>query len=544
MAVTDINTNPNGGTKWSDNNTYGLDSEIETAEGSNIIRIVNDNNIICGIELDELSKELGDTPSGVDGKTTEQVSGSEFPIIRINDRVMTKSEISGMKISSIDIIPTLSLTLQFEDSRFIHRNPIKDGDMVSIYIRADENNLIKYIRNDYIITSSISKKSGTGYKVIIDGKLFVDGLESNSTKGYIGTSKEVIKSIAKDLKLGFAFNDFDDTDDLQNWIVCRDTKASLIRSITNHSWKDEMSFFETWIDFYYNLTMINVNKMLLSEENPEDVDITLLTNTTDIRTKNGSTLKGDNQVFAPKLLTNMTEYGSTPFYISKWKPINNSSTISMNSGYQENTHTFIHNQKILNFNSETAFETLVNIPAYDQNKTNEYIILRGRTKFDPNDNTGEMERVNYNMTSDYTRDIWCGVEYMKGTDETDIKSTDTWSGNLHKNYSRSEYHNKINKNELDKIYIEVECDGLCLQILRGERVPVVLIFEGPVEREFNNRGDENDSERLGSRFYSGHYFVDSVEYEYKPKMEYKSSYKTRFVLKRREWPTPEDIQTE
>ena len=45
-----------------------------------------------------------------------------------------------------------------------------------------------------------------------------------------------------------------------------------------------------------------------------------------------------------------------------------------------------------------------------------------------------------------------------------------------------------------------------------------------------------------NRFYSGYYIVDSVEYTYKPPSgDNVSSYTTHFVLKRREWPTPEAI---
>ena len=95
---------------------------------------------------------------------------------------------------------------------------------------------------------------------------------------------------------------------------------------------------------------------------------------------------------------------------------------------------------------------------------------------------------------------------------------------------------------INKIYIKVECSGLCLQIMKGERIPVILIHESTMEEDKYNNFSKNDLPSDINRFYSGYYIVDSVEYDYAPiKAGDISPYKTTFVLKRREWPTPEVI---
>ena len=72
-----------------------------------------------------------------------------------------------------------------------------------------------------------------------------------------------------------------DTNDFQNWICCNDSIESFVNTVTSHSWKDGTSFYNTWIDFYYNLCYVNVNKFLLSGENTEDeLDYTFNSNTT------------------------------------------------------------------------------------------------------------------------------------------------------------------------------------------------------------------------------------------------------------------------
>jgi hypothetical protein len=58
-----------------------------------------------------------------------------------------------------------------------------------------------------------------------------------------------------------------------------------------------------------------------------------------------------------------------------------------------------------------------------------------------------------------------------------------------------------------------------------------------------NAATENDQPRSANRFYSGYYIVDSIEYRYMGVNKGKPSpYQTIFVLKRREWPTPEIIK--
>ena len=92
------------------------------------------------------------------------------------------------------------------------------------------------------------------------------------------------------------------------------------------------------------------------------------------------------------------------------------------------------------------------------------------------------------------------------------------------------------------MYLKVTCDGLNLQIMKGERVPVYLIHASSLEGGKYNSFSDNDYPTEVNRFYTGYYIVDSVEYSYSPiKGDETTPYKTTFTLKRREWPTPEQI---
>lgn len=525
----------NGGTNVPNN--Y---QENETSDKSRLVRLTEDPDIKKDIQFDELSLELKGGSENNGGSQTGTV-GITCPVIRINDIVFTRANVKSMRISSYGFIPTIDLSLQFQSTMMVSRNMPKDGDMVSVFVRTNTD-AINYLRNDFIITSVSSTISTVtaDNTVRISGTMFIPGFEStNNIFGVIGTSKDVMKETAKKFNLGFAYNDPDDTKDLQNWICCYQSPVDFLTSVTSHSWKNSTSFFKSWIDFYYNLCFVNVNKFLLSDENPEEeIDITFNSQTIEFNETVNNDTSAKNAAPILKIFTNSDSYRNTPFYILKWKPINNTG-ISIQKGYSNNFVSFIHNQNMYNKDPEKCCgETVIN-PAYDTTKEDSYIVLRGRTTYDKNQNpTQELARANYKMTDLYQNRTWGGVEYKMDVDEN-IKSNDTWSGNIHQLYNVASYHNMINNDELNKLYIEITCSGLCLQVMRGERVPVYIQYSTNYDR---SSADETASAEF-NKFYSGYYIVDGIEYKYDGnKDDGYSSFSTVLTLKRREWPTPEEIQ--
>ena len=521
--------------------------DLNENKSSNLVRLVEDPEIEKTIRFDEMS--LPDVPDPKDvqgGNTKVDQLGLEYPMIRINDMILARQHISSMKISLNGFVPTISLKLMFEDTNFLSKNMPKDGDMISLYVRTDTEAL-SYLRDDFIITSCSGKNAARGEMgstVTLSGRLFIPGFDSKITINVLtGSSRSVIRQIAEIYGIGFSFNDYEDTDDFMNWIQCRENMESFISKIVRHSWKDETSFFKCWVDLYYDLCYVNVNKFLLSTENEEEIDITFASGILNMYNQIENDPSPGKAKMTVKILTNMSEFRHTPFYITKWNPTNNSSSVSLSSGYSTTSFTYVHNQNIINQSDSDCFETLTNIPAYDPKKTDSYIILRGRAKYEAGRNPeNEQARVNYDYIGTYNNTEWTGVEYVMSDDDK-TKESNLWSGNVHKNYNRAPYHNNQNLSELNKIYLDVWCDGLNLQIMRGERVPLFLLFNNTIENDTYNHATENDTDRGSNRFYSGFYIVDSVEYVYKPIDGDRSSvYQTHFVLKRREWPTPEIIK--
>lgn len=532
----------------------GGDQTASTNLIPDIIRLIEDPDIKKEIAFDEISLDEAGNESEKLAKSSvksqENTAGAMFPLIRINDYIFAARNIKKMQLSCTDFIPTISVQLYMSENNFIDKSMPKDGDILSLYMRSSTNAL-EFVRCDFIISgfSSKAKESNSSSMDVtcnINGMLFIPRFNATAinTYAYIGTSREVLRKIAQEFHLGFAFNDSENSTDMQNWIACNQSMTSYINSLMAHSWKNETSFFQSWIDIYYNIVYVNVNEYFLNSDVNEEFDITFFSTSV----KNLDEMENDPDVnkasAIPKVLTNMKEYRGTPMYITRWTPVNNSTSISMSNGYSVDTYTFLHNQHILSMDLGSSFNILNNIPAYDPSKTDSHILLRGRARYDENKNPeDEKARVNYDFVHTYIKKTYTGIDYVKGDNENDSASNNTWSGNVHLNYGRAPYHNSINLNELNKMYIIVECEGLNLQVQRGEYVPVYIAYDSKIEMDINNLNNSTNEAALpANRTYTGYYYVSDVTYNYKyGEEESLSNFSTVFTLKRREWPTPEKI---
>ena len=535
-------------------NAIAGDSSMDGSELiPDIVRLIEDPDVKKELAFDEISISLSNDQSNdpTIQSTTQDIGGIAYPLIRINDYVFPAQSVRNMFISCTGYLPTISVTLQTVESDVIAKNMPKDGDMISLYMRTNTAAL-EYVRCDFIITSAtpndMTSNPGMTYSTLnAHGVLFIPGFlaTKQNTFAYIGTTREVLRHIAEEFHIGFAYNEEENSDDFQNWISCNRTISDFMNELTLHSWKDNTSFYRTWIDIYYNLVYVNVNKYFDSNKNNSELDMTFLTNVISSMGTAENETDPDKASAMVKIFTTMPEFRGTPFYIKSWKPINNASSISLNNGYSRDIHSFIHNQTVMTNDIDESFSVLQCIPSYNKEKAKTEIILRGRAKYDPDANPeNDRETVNYDFVNTYIRKDWYGILYMLNDDENDHESNDNWSGNVHKNYGLAPYHNNMNMSELNKMYIEIVCEGLNLQVQRGEYVPVYIAHRSQTEYLMNNTKEDAELGTVlrGNRMFSGYYYVDSVEYMYEyGTSDSFSNYSTRFILKRREWPTPEMI---
>lgn len=525
------------------NSNSNMPRSQQKGSSNNICRIFVDPNIQPKIKLDDLfvSDNNNEYASNKDGV------GISYPVIAINNYIITSEEIDYMEIACENLLPSIFLQITTTSENLLFKDPPKDGDIISVFIRTTTD-VITPLRCDFIIkNNNKSEKIKTTVPatntMILNGVLFVPGILSEAKSfAAIGTSIDVIKKIATKLKLGFATNEQDMLNDTQLWINPKNSLKNFINEITQHSWLDEQNFYKTWIDIYYNLNFINVNKMLMSSD--DEVDITAFSSIQDVQKMYPINTGEEASKATPKIFTNVfNDMRSSPFYVMEWVPYNQSSKITEKYGSTIITHEFFHNQNLYNSKTE-PFITLNNTQMYDPNKIDTHILLRGRTTYDPNiADINEMAHENINTDDINTHTTWSGIQYVMSEEDAMSNDNLTWSGNVHKNYNRAKIHNLLNNKELDKMYITITVAGPCLQVMRGEKVPVILNYSpGITQQTINNSTGIN-------KLYSGMYFVDSYKIIYKHQTGKSgdagfSAFNTEFTLKRREWPIPVDAQKE
>lgn len=485
------------------------------------------------IVLDELSLKKRETPDSKQTRQLEDFASMEFPLIKINDYMVGVEEIDYFKIDSGDrAVPTITITLSFSNDLFMTKNLPKDGDMISVAIM-NKSNLLNPIRNDYIITGVSPLKKSTTIKkaltVTFFGQLFIPGF--SNYKGNVAfnmTSMEALKTIAKQLGLGFATNE-ESTDDKQIWIITTAFDKT-IEEIVSRSWKDGNSFFDWWIDIYYNLNFVNVQKQLLSQE--DSVDTAALLNNSTTEYTWGS--QKDVTVPTPKVFSNYLGYRTTSFYITDWRPINKSSQITFDYGTSIQSTFFEHNDVLYRDPEKTKYWSFKIEPAYDKEKVNSHILLRGRAKWDPSINSNEPAKANYDFLELYNVSPWLGIQY---TISNPSDENTKWTGNHHKNYLRAEMQNVLNLVELDKLNVEINVQGTNLNIIKGDKLPIVLVQKDRVENLITDP-TFNLGEAL-EFFYTGWFYVKGFTLSWmrgtKPLF---SNFSQSFLLTRREWPAP------
>jgi len=483
------------------------------------------------IELDELS--LPSQP-GNESEKIENVASLQYPIVKINDYMPTPEEIELLEINSTDFIPTITLKCTFIHQTFLSKEMPKDGDIISVAIR-NKSNLFKPIRNDYVITGVVVKETATQFvgptTMTFFGVLFVPWISSSVFNfSHEGTSFEAIKDVAKKLGLGFATNE-DNTDDKQVWLSAYTTTSQYITETVSRAWSSNESFYNVWIDIYYNLNFINVNKQLMSGE--EEVDLAAWVNNIDKDYFWGSSTE-PKTIETPKVLSNYEGYRTTPFYINTWKPINRSTNITFQIGTKLTCHMFEHNESLFN-NGGRKYWSIPMEPNYDPEKVNKYILLRGRATQNPENRGNDLAMANYSYPEMYIKNPWMGIQYTISDSEKDNLQ---WDGNHHRNYLRAKLQNLINNQELEKLNVEVTVNGLNLNIIKGDKTPIVLVKKDVTENLMVSK--EVGRLDLLEQFYSGWFYIKgfTIKYTQENSNSIMSNISQTFVLTRREWPPP------
>lgn len=446
--------------------------------------------------------------------------GADFPMIVINGYRFEQVEIFFCEIESKEFLPTIDIQVKLMTNLFMAGRLPMDGDVVSVYIRSFDD-AYKPIRNDYLITE-VYVDEGVGddsSKLFIKGVLNIKDIWIKRNKAFRGTSVSVIQQIADELQLGYASNFTETPVDEMVWLCDWSSYKDFLQHISKHAWLNEQSFFRVFIDVYYNINFIEVNRQL---DNTKEFDEAVsIVNNYLLREHNVESfgtklprIKGD------LILTNHVSLAGLNIFVEDMEMHNRSSTVSYTSGYTRKVYYYDH-----------TLRTIEDVNVIDANPLatpgTEDTKIRLRGKLDENYHETHIER------------SWSGVQYSNPL------------GNVHQKFNLSVHQNDVNNLELEKLKMESRLPWWNPAILRGARVPMVVFLFGEIgnvapfmsKDEFNAVVDGNVSEPVSAstftidRFKSGFYYVDGFKITYEPK---KQRIDQTILLTRREWGVPQD----
>lgn len=486
--------------------------------------------------------------------------GRNYPIIQINSMQIVSDNIDYCEIEVKDILPTITLKCTFNKTQFLKIELPKDGDLVSVYMRP-QNDFYEPLFCDFVIkqviTTDYSVRMVPHYKVLIKGELFVPNIRREGLQRSFpnSTSYEVLEQVASDFNLGFAVTDDEPTNDNQMWYQFGESPADFIQNVTEHAWKDEESFFDSWVDQNYNLTFSNQNKMLGTSSDMDGVmaianQVVITSRSIHDKMLDKGNRQEDNPEEIPRLFTNLKDAQATNMFIDGYSVTSRSSEISEKYGHVINLSYNINNQELFKEGNGTI-QVIDVEPAYNKDKIFDHVLLRGRSRDGYNNKNTTEDFVNYNQET-IVKYVWAGnIQSMSEGDPTDTALGR--HGNSYKEYVWAYYHNLINNLELQKIVVDLNLRGLNTAVLKGEKVAVLNVEYDKVGSMTNGPMPDKKTGMkeiaVIDMFYSGWFIVTGIKFIYDKDVQFDgiedqhagSFYKTVVSVSRREWVPPESV---
>lgn len=399
--------------------------------------------------------------------STDDVTNlGKVPLVWYNGIIINPKIISSFYLDTNGFLPRLRMF--FSDPLDILDSDgfALDNTIISIFLDSrtkDSGSVsaLRPIRMDFkIVDFSYSEGDQLFY---IQGLPDVDGLFLQNIQSFSkSTSLNTLKELASKLKLGFNTN-ITTTDDVMNWINPGIENYKFIQDVTDKSFRDESSFFTSFIDYYYNLNFIEVETELKENINELKGVLTALV----------SSSETDTQVVDYLYLVN-DSYASSPYNIvfEDYKIDNKSTKVSLKNGYR--TELFYYD-KTGNWKNNAGTDLKFTL---ETNTDGKGIILKSF----PNDTKSD-GFFQTNIKKEYLPPI-------------DIDNT-------HMHYNYASLLNNYNLEEVKKVTITLTMKQPNFNFVKYQKVKV-LIFETSLGQSLLNK-------RL-----SGGWLITAINYRYSP----------------------------
>jgi hypothetical protein len=443
-----------------------------------------------GIVLDELaiSNRSGNTenpdPALID--TDDKEAGYLKPIVFINGYFVDRYLID-FHLDMNGILPVVNFKFYMGGQTFLTVNYPKDGDIISIYIRSNVS-VYKPIRMDFNVLSVDSNVStdSQGNKLFfsIMGECRIPGFYTDVCKAYPNrTSRDALFAVSQDLDLGFATND-SSLNDTMTWICPYISYYNFIKEITKSSYKDDRSFYSTWVDVYYNLNFVNLNNQL---------EATDINQAVKVQVASGRNQANDTRFVGAEIdpieinltVTNDPLFAGYPFFINGYTLLSEAGNITNGAGYIQVIQLYNENAEYQRSGAEK--EVVYSVQATTTEIIKENMVLqRGRAS-----------------EKEYLKEIrtkWMGI----------LDSGE--NGSVHDNYLQARVQNPLNISDVTKFTLQVETISYFPGFYRGQAIPVIIYTTDKGLRMDNtgkstNQNSKNSDGKIVDQFLSGQYIL-------------------------------------
>lgn len=448
------------------------------------------------LTIDEMAVANMEDPRMGSNWNMHKVVGAVYPLLQINEYQFNPQEVSSFNLDETGFMPTIRVVVSSTDGVFVSKYFPKDGDPLSVWVRSKVDEF-KPIRCDFEITSvnalPSAMPSGDVQTFVIEGVLRVPGIHSEWCKSFgLSSSIETLQKVSEELKVGFASNEVS-TNDTMRWICPFISYERFMQDVTQAAYKDDDSFFDCWMDKYYNFNFVNLNNQFGDATDfDEALNIIMKSddfNRDDVIEKSKSTL----------ILSNFKNFSGTPAFISGYTVLNNAGRIVMDNGYRRFPQYYEPSNP-----PKSGYRSYFIEPT-DSKSVEGKALLKGR----PTEN----------FYSKLNRYKWLGIQ----------------NSNAHENYLHALVQNWQNGENTRKLMMRVKLAHNNFNIYRGQSIPIVIINDGnQIRQKRTIEENQSESDKISvDKFLSGHYVVLGMTYSWDSDSPF---FVQDLILSRREWP--------
>ena len=419
---------------------------------------------------------------------------------QINKFIPDQFSLDRFELNVSGFLPTLFISFRDQAGHFQSLYYPKDGDVVSVYLKPNHKKSLKPLRIDFDI---LECKSLSASRYTIFGIMKVPKIYTAAQRAFSEQSSfDTFEDVADLLELGFASNETE-TKDKQNWLNPGQTWKTFLNQLTKHAYKNDDSFYTSYVDPYYYLTFVNLNPLFADLESETGVLTSELAAEIESRYEQDEAPSKEEPLF----LTNHLSYRGTTAYIEDWGLLNSTGQIWQNEGYFKKVQF-----KDFNDTEDEVSEFQLE-PLTTENAEDNKILMRGRA----GENTHKEVFHNEHM----------------GTQLSDLEGE---TSNVHSEYLFARKLNEQNRMEVEKMAMNVTLSKANFNLHRYKPIPIVIFETEKVKKEYLKRRDEATSETEKNDPIEGPiewYVIKEISYSYSKRQ---GNIKQDLKLIRREWP--------